>query len=222
MFIKIELCYRLSSWEFAIQNRKFTKMFEQLFVEQTEHVNCHYRKRHIQSPIKDLRSSFWQKWLTVPEAYSERSQTSKMKLFEKKIFSRPLFQRFTIYTNSSIFDVRLRSEYAPGTINHFRKRLHLDVWLDSRYASDMFKERQKLRKTCKGVIFRNTAAKTKNNIQEISEKNSIEKWFSSIIFSKFCKKSRSSHQRCSIKKTVLKQLFLRTLILKNTCERPLP
>ena len=26
---------------------------------------------------------------------------------------------------------------------------------------DMFKERQKLRKTCKGVIFRNAAAKTK-------------------------------------------------------------
>ena len=58
-----------------------------------------------------------------------------------------------------MLDVPLYSEYAPGTINYFRNRLHLDVWLGSRYTSDMFKERQKLRKTCKGVIFRNAAAK---------------------------------------------------------------
>ena len=84
-----------------------------------------------------------------------------MKLFEKKISSSPLFQLFTIYTKSSILDVRLCSEYASGTINYFRNRLPLDVWLGSRYASDMFNERQELRKTCKGVIFRNAPAKSK-------------------------------------------------------------
>ena len=38
---------------------------------------------------------------------------------------------------------------------------NVDVQLGSRYISDMFKERQKLRKTCKP--FRNAAAKTRNN-----------------------------------------------------------
>ena len=51
-----------------------------------------------------------------------------MKLFEKNIFSRPVFQSFTIYTKSSNLDVWLRSEFASGTINYFRKRLHLNVW----------------------------------------------------------------------------------------------
>ena len=73
--------------------------------------------------------------------YSERSQTSKMKLSEKKILSRPLFQPFTIYTESFILDVWLCSEYASGTINYFHKGLHLDVWLGSRYASDMLKDK---------------------------------------------------------------------------------
>ena len=80
-----------------------------------------------------------------------------MKLFEKN--SRPLFQPFTIYTKNSILDVPLCSEYASGTINYFGKRLNLDVWLGSKYVSYMFKEKQKLRKTCKGVIFRNAATK---------------------------------------------------------------
>ena len=34
--------------------------------------------------------------------------------------------------------------------------------LGSRYTPDMFKERQKLPKTCEGVIFRNAAAKARN------------------------------------------------------------
>ena len=86
-----------------------------------------------------------------------------MKFFEKNIFSRPLFQPFTIYTKSSILDVPLFSEYAYKTINYFRNRLHLDVWLGSRFTSDMIKERQKLWKTCNGVIFRNAAANTRND-----------------------------------------------------------
>ena len=78
-------------------------------------------------PYQRFEMQFLAKKSAVPEAYSERSQISKMKLFEKKIFSRPLFQPFTIYTKSSILDVRLRSEYASGTINYFREKLHLDV-----------------------------------------------------------------------------------------------
>ena len=53
--------------------------------------------------------------------YSQRSQISKMELFEKTFFSRPLFQSFTIYSKSSILDVRLRSKYASGAVNYFRK-----------------------------------------------------------------------------------------------------
>ena len=115
--------------------------------------------RHIQSLIKDLRCSFWQQQLTFLEAYSERSRKSKIKLFEKIVFSGPLFQPFTIYTKTSFSDVPLCSEFTSGTINYFCNRLHLDVWLGSRYTSDMFKERQKLQKTCKGVIFRNAPSK---------------------------------------------------------------
>ena len=65
----------------------------------------------------------------VPEAHSERSQTSKMmELFEKIFFRRPLFQLFTIYTkSSSMLDVQLCSEYASETVNYFRKTLHFDV-----------------------------------------------------------------------------------------------
>ena len=115
------------------------------FWEQTEHVSCHsfeflhnifyqfhlriqYRQRHIQGTIKDLRCSFWRQQLTVPEAYSEPSRTSKMKLFEK-IF----FQPFTIYTQSSISDLPLSCEYTSGTINYFAigSILMLDWVLDT-------------------------------------------------------------------------------------------
>ena len=72
-----------------------------------------------------------------------------MKLFEKKIFSRPLFQPFTIYTKSSILDIRINSEYASRTIDYFPKKLHLHVRLGSRYTSGMFKERQKMQETYK-------------------------------------------------------------------------
>ena len=39
--------------------------------------------------------------------------------------------------------------------------------------------------------------------------------FFKVVFSKFCKKSRSSHHRCSIKKAVLKQLFKNTYFEKH-------
>ena len=79
-------------------------------------------------------------------------RTSKMKLFEKNIFSCPQFQLFTIYTKSFILDVPLHSEYTPETINYFWNRLHLDVLLGSIYTSDMFKERQKLQKPVKRLF----------------------------------------------------------------------
>ena len=40
-------------------------------------------------------------------------------------FGENFFQPFTIYTKSFILDVRLRSEYASGTVNYFCKKLHL-------------------------------------------------------------------------------------------------
>ena len=75
-------------------------------------------------PYQRFKMQFLAKMLTVREVYSERSRTSKMELFEKKIFSRPLFHSFIIYIKSSIVGVRLRSEYASETVNYFRKRLH--------------------------------------------------------------------------------------------------
>ena len=80
-------------------------------------------------PYQDLRCSFYQKWLTVPEACSEWSQTSKMKIFEKNIFSCPQFQPFSVYTKSSILDLPLCSEYASGTINYFHNRLLMFDWV---------------------------------------------------------------------------------------------
>ena len=168
--------------------------------------NCQtqYKQRHIQSPIKDLRCSFWQQQLTVPAAYSERSQTSKMKLFQKNIFSRPLFQPVTIYTRSSILDVPLCFEYASGTINYFRNRLHLDLWLGSRYTSDMFKKKDK---NCKKPVKELFLETLQQRLELISEKFLRKLYqetiFFTVVFSKFCKKSRSSHQRCSIKKADL-------------------
>ena len=146
--------------------------------------------------------------------YSERGGNSKMEFFEKKLVSLPLFQLFTIYTKSSILDVRLRSDYASEVVIYFCKRLHFDVWMGSRYASDMFKERQKLRKTCKWVIFKNVAAKTKKwFLRNFWENLYWEMIFFRAIFSKFCKKFRSSHQKCSIKKAFLKIL---QYLQKNT------
>ena len=79
---------------------------------------------------------------------------------QDKAFWEIFFQLSTSrYTKSSILDVRLRSEYASGTAI-FPKDYILDVWVGFGYASDMFKERQKLPNTCKGVIFKNFAAKT--------------------------------------------------------------
>ena len=53
-----------------------------------------------------------------------------MKLFEKSIFIRPLFQSFTIYRKSSILDFRLRSEYVSGTIFSKGSILMFDWILD--------------------------------------------------------------------------------------------
>ena len=106
-----------------------------------------------------------------------------MKLFEKNIFGRPVFQPFTIYTKSSILDVPLCSEFPSGTIIYFRNRLHLDAWLGSRCISDMFKERQNCEKPVKELFLETLQQRLRNNFQEISEKNSTENWFSSKLLS---------------------------------------
>ena len=140
----------------------------------------------------------------VKEAYSERSQTSKMKLFEKKIFSRPLFQLFTIYTKSSILDVRLRSEYASGTINYFRKRFHLNVWVGSRYPSEMFTEKQKLQKPVNELFLETLQLRLRNNSSEISEKNPTEKWFFQLFSASFVRNPEATIRGVLFKKAVLK------------------
>ena len=141
-----------------------------------------------------------------------------MELFEKIFFSSPLFQLFTIYTKISILDVWLCSEYSSGAVNYFCKRLHLDVWMGSRFASDMIEERQKLEKTCKWVIFRKVAANSKKwFLRNFWEKLYWEMVFFTVIFSKFCKKV-SSHWKCSIKKTILKNfcnIHKKTPMLEN-------
>ena len=170
--------------------------------------------------------SFFQNCRAQAETYSEPYQRFKMTFFEKtvnssrgvfttksnifdeafweKIFSRPLFQSFTIYTKSSILDVRLRCEYASGAVNYFCKGsiLMFEWVLDTPL---MFKERQKLQKTCKWVIIKSVAAKTKKwFLRNFWENLYWEMIFFTVIFSKFCKKLRSSHQRCYIKKDLFK------------------
>ena len=75
----------------------------------------------------------------------------------------------------------------------------------------LFKERQKLQKTCKWVIFKNVAGKTKKLfLRNFGENPYWEMIFLTVIFSKFCKKFRSSHQRGSIKRDVLKKYVIFT------------
>ena len=129
-----------------------------------------------------------------------------MKLFEKCIFS-PLFQPFTIYRKSSVLDFRLHSEYVSGTINFFAKGsfLMFDSVLDT--CLTCLKKDKNCKKSVKELFLETMQL---NNFEEISEKNSTEKWFSSVIFSKFCKKSRNTHQRCCIKKAVFKHFAIFT------------
>ena len=99
--------------------------------------------------------------------YSERSWTSKMEILKN------FFWLFTIYTKRSILDVRLRSEYASGTVNYIWKRLHLR-------CSTPF-----------GISLEN-------------------------IVNYFCKRLRSSHQWCSVRKSVLRNLI--KLTGKHLCQ----
>ena len=57
-------------------------------------------------------------------------------------------------------------------------------------------------------LFLNAAAKS--FLRNFWEKLYWEMIFFTVIFSKFCKKSRSSHQRCSIKKAVLNNFAIFT------------
>ena len=127
------------------------------------------------------------------------SRTSKMKLFEKKIFSRPLFQLFTIYTKSSILDVLPSSEYASGTFNYFRKGFHLDTSLTC------LKKDKNCKKPVRELFLETLQLRLRNNFQEISEKNSIEKWFSSHLFSA----SFIWNPEAAIRGVLKKELFLK-------------
>ena len=123
-----------------------------------------------------------------------------MQLFEKDIFNFLLLQLVTIYTKTSSLDALLHYEYASGPVHYFRKRLHLDVWLSSRYASNMFNERQKNAKSFKGLIFRNIEVKTKKwFLRNFWEKRSWKMIFFPVIFSKFCKKLEVFYKKAVFK-----------------------
>ena len=106
-----------------------------------------------------------------------------MKPFEKKIFSRPLFQSFTIYTKSSILDVRLRSETPQELLTTFSKGsiLMFDWVLDTPLTC--LKKDKNCEKPVKELFLETLQLRLRNNLQEISEKSSTEKLFSSQLFS---------------------------------------
>ena len=87
-----------------------------------------YRQRHIQNPIKDLRCSIWRQQSTVPETFLERSRTSKMKHFEKIIFSRSLFTQKAL---SQVFHFVLNTLLEPLTIFAIGSILMVDWVLDT-------------------------------------------------------------------------------------------
>ena len=94
--------------------------------------------------------------------------------------------------------LELSTIFAKGSILMFE-------WVLDTPLTYMFKEKQKLRKTCKLIIFKNVAAaKTKQWFL----RNFWENFYWEI--SKFCKKFRSSHQKCSIKKAVLENFVIFT------------
>ena len=93
----------------------------------------------------------------------------------------------------------------------FADELFECVWPFCEIGAQRVKERQKPWKTCKWVIFKNIAAKTKKWFLRNSLENLYwEIIFFTVIFSRFCKKFRSSHQRHSIKKDVLKNFVIFT------------
>ena len=138
-----------------------------------------------------------------------------MKLFEKIFFSHPLFQPFIIYKKSSILNVPLCSEYASGTINYLCNRLHLDVWLGSRYTSDMFKERQELRKNPVKELFLEMMQQRLEIISQKFRRKTAEKWFSSQLLSA----SFVRNPEAAIRGVLQRKLFLTVsqYLQENTC-----
>ena len=124
----------------------------------------------------------------------------------RKNFSRPLFQSFAIYKKRFILDVRLHSEYASGAVNYFYKGsiLMFEWVLDT--SLTCLKKDKNCEKHAKIV-----AAKTKKWFLRNFWENLYWKMiFFTVIFSKFCKKFRSSHQRHSVKKDALKNFVIFT------------
>ena len=120
-------------------------------------------QRHINNRIEHLRLSFMRKKFPTIHYFSGS-------LFTQKLHLRCLTPLW----------IRIWSCWL------FPQRLHLDVWLSSRYTCDMFKERQKLCKTCKWVIFKNVAAETKKwFLRNFWENLHWGMIFFTVIFSKF-------------------------------------
>ena len=163
------------------------------------------RQRHIHSPIKNLRCSFWRQQLQVQRRIQNGVEHLRWS-FLRKTFSTIHYFSHSLFTKKllrKILDVPLCSEYACETINYFCNRLRLDVWLGSRYTSDMFKERQKLwKKTVKELFLETLQQRPEIISEKFLRKTLGRNDFLHSCFSRFCKKSRSSHQRCSIRKAV--------------------
>ena len=124
--------------------------------------NCQtqYRQRHIQSPIKDFK--ILQKQLTVPEAYSEWSETSKMKLLEKfsaiHYFSHSLFTR---KAPSSIFDSILNTPLELLTIFAKGSTLKFDWVLDTPLTCS--KKYKNCKKSVKELYLETLQLRLRNN-----------------------------------------------------------
>ena len=112
-----------------------------------------------------------------------------------------------------MFHFVLNTPLGPLTIYAIGSILMFDWVLDTPLTC--LKKDKNCEKTCKGVIFRITAAKTRNNFWEISEKNSAEKWFSSQLLSA----SFVRNPEAAIRGVLQRKLFLTVsqYLQENTC-----
>ena len=77
-----------------------------------------FKQMCIYGPVKHLRYSTSAKTVNYPVGVFR----TESNIYDGD-FGETLFQPFTIYTKSSILDVRLRSEYDSGAVSYFCKKL---------------------------------------------------------------------------------------------------
>ena len=72
------------------------------------------------------------------------------------------------------------------------------------------KKDKNCKKPVKELFLETLQQRLRNSLRNFWEKLYREMIFVTVVFSKFCKKSRSCHQRCSIKKAVLNNFAIFT------------